>query len=232
MSLIANSVYKFGPYELDADSVLLRKGEEVIALPPKAFDLLSALVAARGEVVTKEQLLQTVWPDSFVEEGNLSQSIFVLRRKLGQTGDGQDYIQTVPRRGYRFAVPVERVTRDQEAMTPRTSTNEVDLRDEVQQTHGKEAAVQTKRSNWLVWTVPVGAVLAAALVAAALLHSMKTPDAVSSYVPIDTGRNEQARQDGEHGRPERCVGHRRQSRLFHRRFVGSIADHAGLRHRR
>lgn len=200
MSLIANNIYRFGSYELDADSVLLRNGEEVIALPPKAFDLLSALVAARGEVVTKEQLLQSVWPDSFVEEGNLSQGIFVLRRKLGLTSDGQDYIQTVPRRGYRFSAPIERVARDQDIIAPRAITTELALSDEAPQTYAQKATTKRKRTDWLVWVVPLCIGIVAGLLAVVLLRSMKTSDALGSYVQLT--------QDGidKRGRTEATAG--------------------------
>ena len=74
-----------------------------IPLTPKAFDTLLALVERRDRVVDKAELMRIVWPDSFVEEANLSQTIFVLRKTLGEGPDGRPFIDTVPRRGYRFA---------------------------------------------------------------------------------------------------------------------------------
>ena len=62
-----------------------------------------ALIERRGHVIDKEELMQRVWPDTFVEEGNLAQNIYTLRKMLGETPEGADYIKTVPRRGYRFA---------------------------------------------------------------------------------------------------------------------------------
>jgi DNA-binding winged helix-turn-helix (wHTH) protein len=85
----------------------LRKGDEVIPLPPKIFDTLLVLVERRGEVVAKDQLMKELWPDSFVEESNLTQNIFLLRRTLGQASDNREFIQTLPKRGYRISVPVE-----------------------------------------------------------------------------------------------------------------------------
>jgi DNA-binding winged helix-turn-helix (wHTH) protein len=81
--------------------VLTRSGV-LVSLPPKALNMLLALLESEGRVVTKQKLIESVWPDSFVEEGNLTQNIFLLRRELG---DG--YIQTIPKRGYRFAAAVE-----------------------------------------------------------------------------------------------------------------------------
>jgi eukaryotic-like serine/threonine-protein kinase len=103
-------VYEFGPFRMDPDrQVLLRDGEP-IAVPPKTFETLLVLVRRGREVVTKEELLNTVWPDSFVEEANLSQHIFRLRKALGDSLDGERYIVTLPGRGYRFAVPVRTIT--------------------------------------------------------------------------------------------------------------------------
>jgi Tol biopolymer transport system component/DNA-binding winged helix-turn-helix (wHTH) protein len=98
--------YEFDRFRIDLiERVLLRDGE-IVPLTQKAFDLLIALVEERGRIVEKEELMQRVWPDSFVEEGNLTQNIYTLRKVLGQMSDGQNYIETVPRRGYRFAAEV------------------------------------------------------------------------------------------------------------------------------
>ena len=93
--------YEFGPYRLDAVGRSLRCGAKAIASPPKAVDVLAELVKHPGEVVGKEELMATVWPETFVEEANLNQMVFLLRRALGAK-NGSEYIQTVPRRGDRF----------------------------------------------------------------------------------------------------------------------------------
>src|SRR5262244_3560607 len=100
--------YEFGPYRLDAVGRSLRCGAEVIALPPKAVDVLAELVKRPGEVVGKDELMTTVWPEAFVEEANLNQMVFLLRRALGAK-NGSEYIETVPRRGYRFGGAVRTV---------------------------------------------------------------------------------------------------------------------------
>src|SRR4051812_35031934 len=93
--------YAFGPYVLNVDDrQLLRDGEE-IPLTHKAFETLCALVARHGHMVSKRDLLHAVWPDSIVEENNLSQNISVLRKLLNVQG-GEPYIVTVPKHGYRF----------------------------------------------------------------------------------------------------------------------------------
>lgn len=94
--------YSFGPFLLDpAEKVLLREGHPV-ALPPKAIETLVALTERPGHIVEKAELLNRVWPDTFVEEATLAQNIFTLRKVLGESSDGHPYIETVPKRGYRF----------------------------------------------------------------------------------------------------------------------------------
>ncbi|MBA3515107.1 MAG: winged helix-turn-helix domain-containing protein, partial [Pyrinomonadaceae bacterium] len=103
------SSYHFGPYRLDASQrVLLRDGKPV-SLTLKAFDTLIALVQKQGHVVEKDDLMKQVWPDACVEDSNLTQNIFTLRKVLGETAEGSKYIETVPRRGYRFVAPVDEV---------------------------------------------------------------------------------------------------------------------------
>jgi DNA-binding winged helix-turn-helix (wHTH) protein/TolB-like protein/Tfp pilus assembly protein PilF len=104
--MAAAPTYAFGPYRLEtAGRRLIRDGEPV-GLTPKAFDTLVALVERRDRVVDKAELMKVVWPDSFVEEANLSQTIFVLRKSLGEDANGRQYIDTIPRRGYRFTAEV------------------------------------------------------------------------------------------------------------------------------
>ena len=103
MSLSEEAFYEFGPFRVDPSQSVLERDGELIPLAPKAFDTLLALLQRRGEVLDKEDLLKTIWPDSFVEEGSLAQNISILRKALGEGADGRPYIQTIPKRGYRFA---------------------------------------------------------------------------------------------------------------------------------
>jgi TolB-like protein/DNA-binding winged helix-turn-helix (wHTH) protein/Tfp pilus assembly protein PilF len=98
--------YEFGLYRLERQTRRLLRSGEPISLTPKAFDTLLALVERRDRVVDKAELMRIVWPDSFVEEANLSQTIFVLRKTLGEGPNGRPFIDTAPRRGYRFAADV------------------------------------------------------------------------------------------------------------------------------
>lgn len=106
MSQFFRQFYDFGPFALDvAERVLMRAGEPV-HLTPKEFDTLLALVRGAGRVMSKEELLKEIWPDTFVGEATLAQNVFTLRRALGESEEGRPFIETVPRRGYRFAVKV------------------------------------------------------------------------------------------------------------------------------
>jgi DNA-binding winged helix-turn-helix (wHTH) protein/TolB-like protein/lipoprotein NlpI len=99
-------VYEFGPFRLDpAERVLLREGK-VVALTPKAIETLAVLVEHNGHLIGKEELIRRVWPDTIVEEGNLNNIIYMLRRALGETADERKYIETFSKRGYRFVAEV------------------------------------------------------------------------------------------------------------------------------
>ena len=106
MSTPAKHLYEFDRFVLDAsERVLLREGEPV-RLTPKEFETLLALVRGGGRIMPKEELLKEIWPDTFVGEATLAQNVFTLRRALGEAEGGKSYIETIPRRGYRFAVKV------------------------------------------------------------------------------------------------------------------------------
>ncbi len=100
-------MYRFGPFSVDPARRVLARDSQTIAVTARAFDVLLALLERAGQVVGKDELLRAVWVDTIVEEANLSQHIFTLRKLLGQT-DQEPYIATVPRRGYQFVAPVSR----------------------------------------------------------------------------------------------------------------------------
>ena len=99
--------YRFGPFHLDVRERRLSRGSEVIPLRLKVFDTLRVLVENAGRLVTKQELLDTVWPETTVEENNLNHNVSMLRKALGERATGQQYIETVPRVGYRFVAAVE-----------------------------------------------------------------------------------------------------------------------------
>ena len=102
----AMSGYAFGPLYLDPDERLLLREGAPVSLTPKAFDLLLHLVRRHGHLVTKQELMEALWPDTFVEEANVTYTVSALRKALGDGQDGEHYIQTVPTRGYRFVASV------------------------------------------------------------------------------------------------------------------------------
>src|SRR5262245_46034881 len=106
MNRSAKRCYLFDGFRVDVSERILFKENREVPLTPKVFDTLQVLLENSGHVLTKKELMQQVWPDSFVEENNLAQNISILRKALGETKQGEHYIQTVPRRGYRFVADV------------------------------------------------------------------------------------------------------------------------------
>src|SRR5262249_40667765 len=105
-------IYQFGPFELDSRKRHLVQAGVPIPLTPKAFELLIALIESRDRPMTKDELMQKIWPDSFVEEGNLTQNISVLRKALGDSRSGIRYIVTFPGRGYQFVGTIGELASD------------------------------------------------------------------------------------------------------------------------
>lgn len=115
--------YEFGPFRLSLIEHLLYQGPEVVPLKPKVFDTLLLLVESRGRVMSKDELIQALWPDSFVEENSLTQNISLLRRALGGGTSGRQYVETIPKRGYRFVAEVRELrTADALRETPAPET--------------------------------------------------------------------------------------------------------------
>ena len=153
---------------MDPAARSLKHEERLIPLGPKTFDLLLYLAQHPHQVVTKEELLAGVWPNSFVEESNLSQHVFLLRKALGTIGQGEQVVVTVPGKGYQFAASVE------QAQRPRVNHGLDELvLDSVQSVAGfaveeqtdeaspeaAELAAPPKRQRWLVWLAAAAAVL-------------------------------------------------------------------------
>jgi TolB-like protein/DNA-binding winged helix-turn-helix (wHTH) protein len=109
MSLQTKAIFEFGSFRLNAVERLLLREQVPVQLPPKAFDALVVLVENRGRLLGKDELLRKVWPDTFVEESNLAQHISILRKALREGEDGVQYIETVPRHGYRFIAEVREI---------------------------------------------------------------------------------------------------------------------------
>ena len=134
--------WEFGPFQLEPALHRLSRGDEVVSLTPKVFQTLLVLLEHRNRVLSKGELMQAVWPDSFVSEESLTQSIWALRRALGDDSSQPQFISTIPKRGYRFIAPVTVVAAQSETAAPTiepiTTTADVGL---PQSTSSDSAAV-------------------------------------------------------------------------------------------
>src|SRR5215467_10077914 len=125
MNKNAERLYEFGPFRLDVSEHRLLHHQEIVPLGPKVFETLLVLIEHSGHVLQKNELMTTIWPDSFVEESSLTQNISLLRKALSEAGE-QQFIETVPKLGYRFVAPVKVVEvssnggADEAAMLPRS----------------------------------------------------------------------------------------------------------------
>ena len=158
-------IYEFGAYHLDPDEKVLRREGQAVALPPKDLEMLLVLVEQAGHIVTKEELLQKVWPGVFIEEGNLARHVFNLRQVLGEAPDGRKYIETVPKRGYRF---VGLIQEQDEAIEPQPASAVVS--DQPQ----KQSLVPPGRSRWL-GSLAAALIIAAVVIGAGLRMAKKAP---------------------------------------------------------
>jgi eukaryotic-like serine/threonine-protein kinase len=171
MNADAKVVYEFGPFRMDPDKQVLLRDGQLIAVTPKAFETLLVLVRRGREVVSKEELLKEIWPDSFVEEANLSQHIFKLRKALGDTVEGERYIVTLPGRGYRFAVPVRTITEGGEVLIAHTrSRAQIVIEEQVPEPVETQPAAlpppsytSSKWSKWLLRSAVAAAIAIAGI---------------------------------------------------------------------
>jgi TolB-like protein/DNA-binding winged helix-turn-helix (wHTH) protein/Tfp pilus assembly protein PilF len=166
MELKERHLYEFGPFRLEpAEHLLLRNGQ-AIPLAPKVFDTLLVLVQNSGHLVDKDELLRRVWPDTFVEEGNLTKNIFALRKILEGGRKGEKLIETIPKLGYRFVAPVK------ELREPALVGLKEDLASRVVTSSVEAARDQgaSRRSRLASWRAAVLAGLSLALILAVLVY--------------------------------------------------------------
>ena len=159
--------YRFGPFHLDVRERRLSRGCDVIPLRLKVFDTLRMLVENAGRLVTKQELLDTVWPETTVEENNLTHNVSLLRKALGDRATGQQYIETVPRVGYRFVAPVEAAVQQGKPPAQSAGRSRQEIRycttsDDVRLAYATigDGPPLVKASNWLThldfeWDSPI-----------------------------------------------------------------------------
>jgi DNA-binding winged helix-turn-helix (wHTH) protein/Tol biopolymer transport system component len=138
MSSQEKELYEFGPFRIDPEKRLLLRDNQPVPLQLKAFETLLMLVRHSEQVVLKDEIMKAVWPDTFVEESNLTQNIFVLRKTLGAIGGDHPYIVTIPGRGYRFSEKVRLISEDEALVLQRRSRTHVVI-DEVTATESAPA---------------------------------------------------------------------------------------------
>lgn len=172
-------LYDFGDFRLDTQQRVLRRGEEQVPLTPKALEVLLLLIEHRGDVVSKDQLMRTVWPDSFVEESNLTQTVFMLRKALGEAPE-QRYIVTAPGRGYRFACEVIEASGNGHAKS-HPGTHSLDLKESPPRPASCEPA--RRRANIKAW-VPFAAVVFCIVITATLITQMPWRAAIKHHSPL------------------------------------------------
>jgi TolB-like protein/DNA-binding winged helix-turn-helix (wHTH) protein len=179
----AKHLLEFGPFRMDLEERVLMRDQETITLSPKAFETLLVLVQHSERVVLKDDLMKTLWPDTFVEESNLSQHIFQLRKALGDRAHDPEYIVTVPGRGYRFAQKVTELTQsDGDLIVHSRSVHSVTL----EETESTEALASFSRLRQKPWNWIVGVATAVSLlaVASAFVVRMRRPPAIHSLAVL------------------------------------------------
>jgi TolB-like protein/DNA-binding winged helix-turn-helix (wHTH) protein len=188
MSCPGNCCYDFGPFRLDPENkVLLRDGRSVL-LTPKAFDVLLLLVERAGQLVEKEEFQRLLWPDTFVEEGMLPWNISRLRKKLGETRGQPRFIETVPKRGYRFiaSVRLTEAANDQGAPAGGTLPNGggPDAAATMRPDHARENRPPIARSKSAAWVALAAVALAAGATAMIFLSRRPRGPARSAGLTI------------------------------------------------
>jgi DNA-binding winged helix-turn-helix (wHTH) protein/tetratricopeptide (TPR) repeat protein len=160
---------EFGPFRLDPEQRLLLREQRSIPLSPKAFDLLLILVQRSGQLVLKDDLMKLLWPDTFVEESNLGQHVFQLRKALGEKAQGSTYIVTVPGRGYRFAQTVRSVSSEESVVVESHTRSTVIIQEAPESQTVSSILSRLGRKPWN-WTLGAITLLAVGVVAAGYLH--------------------------------------------------------------
>ena len=142
--------YEFDSFRVDLDERRLIRGTDVVPLTPKVFDVLLALVENHGHTLTKNQLMDRIWSDTFVEDGNLNRNISMLRKALGEDSHDPRYIKTIPKRGYRFEADVREVVEEAEEIRVEKVTNVRFAISEETQNH--RAVANWTRTRW-AWAI-------------------------------------------------------------------------------
>jgi DNA-binding winged helix-turn-helix (wHTH) protein/Tol biopolymer transport system component len=178
----------FGPFRFDARDRLLTRSGAQVRLTPKTGDLLQALLESEGRIISKNELIQAVWPDTFVEDGSLTFQMHLLRQALRDPAENADYIQTVPRRGYRWMCPVVRLSSEPHVVGL-SAVSESPVPASIESKPLPDAQPHHGRSRWMKWLTVTFILLLTGVVAALAANFGDPP-------PLRAARITQMTDDG------------------------------------
>src|SRR5258707_1980983 len=174
--------YEFGPFRLDPTERLLLRNNQTVSLAPKAFDTLLLLVENSGHLLTKDELMKRLWPETFVEEVNRAQNISAIRRALDDKSGGAQYIETVAKVGYRFTVETRKidgaVRLTAQERKPATFLAPAPAQ-ESNATTQLQNATATSRAHWRRGVLVVAALIAVAVMAWGVVRRVRAGDSLS-----------------------------------------------------
>jgi DNA-binding winged helix-turn-helix (wHTH) protein/tetratricopeptide (TPR) repeat protein len=189
-----SDLFQFGEFRIDPLERTLRRNDTAVTLQRRAFDVLLYLVQNPGRVVTKDELLKNVWPDAFVDENNLTQSISVLRKALDQRPGENSYITTLPGRGYQFVVPVQILGQSEDAPRRRRASDAVQGGSLVLQqrtvttsivTEEKHTQRKPSMSRWVVLTLLIAGMISILFAANVVWKRLRPKPSVAGVVLAD-----------------------------------------------
>ncbi|MBZ5506661.1 MAG: winged helix-turn-helix domain-containing protein [Acidobacteriia bacterium] len=151
MPVVVNHLYEFGKFRVDADRGVLLEEDKAVSLTAKTFEILLVLIQHPNQTVSKDALLKAVWPNTFVEEANLTQHVSMLRKALGDSPQDRRYIATVPGQGYRFVAEVRELSRGEagiDATAQETIVIEQHSREEITLQESRATGLHAQLSSW------------------------------------------------------------------------------------
>ncbi|MGE3467055.1 MAG: winged helix-turn-helix domain-containing protein [Pyrinomonadaceae bacterium] len=158
-----NRLFEFGPFRIDTRERMLSRNGKPVPLTPKVYEVLLALVENRGHTLGKDELIERVWTEAFVEAGNLNRNISTLRRILGDNTRDPEFIRTFPKHGYRFEAEVREIINDDDALLIERRTN-YRLAFNESASSSEESTILLTRSKWAIISATLGGILILTLV--------------------------------------------------------------------